>query len=270
MRESDFERLREWFSAYCRQFYSSVAEDDRNIALKEEHTSRVCANMEVITRSLGLDEEDRLLAACVALLHDVGRFEQYRRFRTFRDRDSVNHAAFGAQLLADAGALSFLPAGERRLIGRAVTLHNVFALPAGLDERLTLLVRLIRDADKLDIWRVFVEFFALPEEERASAAGLGFPDLPTCSPAVLDALREGRMVDLSLVATLNDFKLLQLSWVYDLNFPATCLLACERGYLRQLAANLPQDEVVERAVAAALAFMEGRLLQGNCQAQKNP
>lgn len=258
MRETDVARLRAWFASYCRPFYGGSAEDDRNIALKEEHTSCVCANMELITQSLGLDAGTRHLAAGVALLHDVGRFEQYRRYKTFRDRDSVNHAAFGARVLVEDDVLGFLPAGQRRLILRAVTLHNVFALPAGLDERLDLLVRLVRDADKLDIWRVFAEYFGQPEEERASAAALGFPDTPTCSPAVVEALLAGRIVELSQVATLNDFRLLQLSWVYDLNFAPACALALERSYLRHLAAGLPSGKDVERAVAAATAFLEQR------------
>lgn len=259
MRETDFARLREWFATYCRPFYSGVAEDDRNIALKEEHTDRVCANMAAIVADLDLGEADRHLAECIALLHDVGRFEQYRRFKTFRDRDSVNHAAFGARILVDTGVLEFLSEADRRLILKAITLHNVFALPADLDGRLALFTRLIRDADKLDIWRVFVGYFAQPEGERASAAALGFPDLPCCSPAILDALLVGRMVNLADVATLNDFKLLQLSWVYDLNFPAAFRLAYERDYLRQLAALLPQEEGVERAVAAVTAFLCGRV-----------
>ena len=255
MKEPDFTRLREWFAAYCRPFYSGVIEDDRNIALKEEHTDRVCANMAAIVADLDLDESDRLLAKSIALLHDAGRFEQYRRFRTFRDRDSVNHAALGVQVIADAGALDFLPETDRRLILKAIGLHNVFALPADLDGRLTLFVRLIRDADKLDIWRVFVDYFAQPEAERASAAALGFSDLPSCAPAILGALLGGRMANLAEVVTLNDFKLLQLSWVYDLNFPAAFRLASEHGHLHQLALLLPQEEEVQRAVAAVTAWV---------------
>ena len=33
------------------------------------------------------------------MLHDIGRFEQIRRFGTFNDAQSVDHAEFGADLL---------------------------------------------------------------------------------------------------------------------------------------------------------------------------
>jgi putative nucleotidyltransferase with HDIG domain len=257
MTEEDHARLRAWFAAYCGAFYTAVAEDDRNISLKEEHTFRVCGNMELLAEELCFDGSDRRLAAAVALFHDVGRFEQYRRYKTFRDSDSINHAAFGAKVLTEAGVLESLSEGERAIIVRAVTLHNVFVLPAGLDERLTLFVRLVRDADKLDIWRVFIEYYEAPPERRASAVGLGLPDAPVCSSEIVEAVCNGKMANLSLVRTLNDFKLLQLSWVYDLNFPKSFQLLRENGYLRRLVASMPETDEGMRAVAAAESFLEG-------------
>lgn len=239
--------LREWFSRYVATFNDLPDDDRRNTALKEAHTAAVCANMRLITEGL-LDGEKRLTAEAVALFHDVGRFEQYRRFRTFRDADSVNHAALGVEILEREGVLDLLPEVERDIIVTAVRYHNVFSLPKGLDGDRLLLTQLIRDADKLDIWRVFVEFYALPEEERASAVGLGFPDLPGYTPEVLAVLKQGRLVELSSLRVLNDFKLLQLSWIYDLNFPASFRLVEERGLVETLASTLPQDTAIVEAL----------------------
>ncbi|GFE58072.1 HD domain-containing protein [Geobacter sp. AOG1] len=258
MEPADLTRLRDWFDRYCRTFYVDDAEAQRNIALKEEHTRRVCANMELLVESLGLEEGSRRLAMTVALFHDVGRFEQYRRYGTFKDADSVNHAALGARVLAEERVLDRLPTAEQSLIVRAVALHNAFILPADLDSTTGLYVRLIRDADKLDIWRVFLDYYRAPAEERASAVSLGFADRPACSPDVLACLREGKMVNLSQLATLNDFKLLQLSWVHDLNFPASFRLAREQGYLAGIAATLPAVPAVQVVVLAVLAELERR------------
>lgn len=241
--------LREWFSGYCRSFYTGSEEEDRNIRLKEEHTHRVCANMGLLAESVGLDAADRFLAETVALFHDVGRFEQYRRYRTFKDSESVNHALLGSRVLAEERVLDALSEEDRRLVTRAVTLHNCFRVPEGLDGRSLLFLRLIRDADKLDIWRVFVDYYGQTEGERASAVALGFPDLPEWTSEVIDTLLRGEMVNLSLLRTLNDFKLLQLSWIFDLNFAASFRLVRERRYVETLAATLPADDAVARAVA---------------------
>lgn len=264
MTENEYIAIRDWFASYCKPFYTGTTGHDRNIALKEDHTERVCAVMDLVARSLGLAEEDRFLAAAIALLHDVGRFEQYRQFGTFKDSASVNHAAFGAKIVAESGALARLPEEERQLVIRAVALHNVFTLPALADSRLSLFVRLIRDADKLDIWRVFIEYYSQPEGERASAVSLGFPDLPGCTAQILDDVRNARMANLAHARSLNDFKLLQLSWVYDLNFVPSFKLLRERGYLRQLAKTLPGTAEVLAAVEAAECFVERNAEERAC------
>jgi hypothetical protein len=255
---ADLTSLRHWFDGYSRTFYTDDAEAHRNIVLKEEHTHRVCVNMERLVESLDLKEGERLLAMAIALFHDVGRFEQYRRFGTFKDSASVNHAALGARVLTEERVLDHLPTGEQSLIIRAVALHNAFTLPENLDGETDLQLRLIRDADKLDIWRVFLHFYRAPEEERASAVSLGFADRPECSAQVLACLREGKMVNLSQLVTLNDFKLLQLSWVHDLNFPASFRLAMEQGYLAGIAATLPPIPEVRDVATAVLIELERR------------
>ncbi|HEX9079456.1 MAG TPA: hypothetical protein VF795_07695, partial [Desulfuromonadaceae bacterium] len=92
---------------------------------------------------------------------------------------------------------------------------------------------------------VFLDLYALPEEERASAATLGLPDREDFSPACMAALAEKRVVRLEQCRVLNDFKLLQISWALDLSFASSYRLLLERGYIPRLAATLcgTRDEV---------------------------
>jgi len=188
MDNQELEGLKKWFTEYCRSFYSEDPADQRNIVLKEEHTANVCSNMDEIAGSLGLSPEDRALAAAVALFHDVGRFPQYQRYRTFRDSISTNHAALGAKVLIGNNVLKASSDRDRNIVVRSVALHNVFSLPERLDEETRLFTRMVRDADKLDIWSIFIDYYAAPEEERAGAAALGLPDTPAYSPNVLASL----------------------------------------------------------------------------------
>lgn len=250
--------LDRWFAGYCRSFAGKDAEADRNYALKELHTRKVRENIRLLARSAGLAEGRLALAEAVALLHDVGRFEQYRRHRTFLDSRSENHAGLGVQVIRENRLLEGLTNGESDTILHAVALHNVFKVPLSVsaDERLYL--NLVRDADKLDIWRVFVDQFTLPVDEQASAAALGLPDLPDCSDEVLACIERQEMVTLSLLRTVNDFKLLQLSWVFDLHFPESFRIARERGDLARLAATVPYSAGVERAVRTVWEHLESR------------
>src|SRR5512144_372460 len=124
--------LKDWFAGYTASFSTPAAEEQRNIAIKRDHTYEVCRNALRIAHDLGFSEGEALLAEAVALLHDVGRFSQYRQYRTFDDSISVNHAALGVKVLLETKALGGLPQDDRDLIVRAVTLHNVFTLPEEL------------------------------------------------------------------------------------------------------------------------------------------
>jgi len=254
---TDLASLEAWFTTYCRSFRGRDAEAQRNYDLKELHTRNVCEAARLITS--GGDERRQMLAQVAALCHDLGRFPQYQEYGTFLDSKSVNHAQLSAQILKQSTLLDFLPKHERDSVHFAVRLHNVFQLPAGLSPETEDLLRLLRDADKIDIWRVFTDYFFAPEEERASAAGLGFPDLPDCSSEVLAAVDAGQMVELTMLKSLNDFKLLQLSWVYDINFLSSLRLIRERRLLEQLAATLPENPRVKDIVGRLYEYLDQKL-----------
>jgi hypothetical protein len=118
---------------------------------------------------------------------------------------------------------------------------------------------MVRDADKLDIWRVFIEYYGQPEEERADAVGLGLPDEPGYSPEVLASLRRKEMVPMSTLRTLNDFKLLQLAWIFDLNFSRSLLMVAERNYIGKIAALLPGTGEINNAVDVVRQYVAWRL-----------
>ena len=254
---TDLASLKAWFASYCGSFRSADPEVQRNFDLKQLHTRNVCEAARLIAQDGG--ERRLMLAQVTALCHDLGRFPQYQEFRTFLDSASINHAHLSADILKQSSLLDFLPKAERDSVHFAVRLHNVFHVPPGLTPETEDLLRLVRDADKLDIWRVFIEYFFAPEGERASAAGLGFPDLPDCSPEVLAAVEAGEMVQLTMLKSLHDFKLLQLSWVYDINFRSTLQLIKERGVLEQLAATLPNDAAILAILDRVHSYLDLRL-----------
>jgi hypothetical protein len=259
MNPEDLHHLKQWFHDYCGSFTSSDPAEQRNFSVKEFHTHEVCTNIVRIGRELSLEESDLLLAEAIALFHDVGRFLQYHTYRTFDDSISVNHAALSAQILIEKETLAALNREERDMVLRAVTLHNVFELPKNLDERTLLFVKLIRDADKLDILRVVREYFLDDGSGRADAVALGLPDAPGYSPVVLKSVQQGTMARKADLTTQNDFKLLMLSWLYDLNFTASHRIVIERRDIDHIASILPEDDSISRALATVRAYVASRV-----------
>ncbi len=256
MEQAQLDKLHQWFESYVQTYNDIDEEGSRNILLKVEHTRKVCEIMATLVEGEGLTAAEARIAGAIALLHDVGRFPQFRRWRTFRDSDSDNHARLGIEVIRQQGLLEGLPDAERTLIEEAVRFHNLLALPLRYKSPTTLFIRLIRDADKLDIWRVFFDYFRLPDDLRPSAVTLGFPDLPEVTPACIGELAAGRIIHLEHVRVLNDFKLLQISWVYDLNFRSSYRLLQQRSHIPALAATIVPDEAVRWAVALAVAAID--------------
>lgn len=246
MTEEELRFFHSWFSQYCRSFYTGNEEDQRNLLLKEEHTRHVCENMRRIARDVSPGSFGTMLAETIALFHDIGRFPQYAEYKTFRDSISVNHAVLGTEVLCREGVLKTLPDNEQQTVLQAIQFHNAYSVPDIGDTDALLFMKLIRDADKLDIWRVFFEYLALPEKDRASAVGLGLPDAPEYSGDVLSRVLGRKIASLSMLKTLNDFILMQLSWVYDLNFRTSLILLRERDYVKKLISVLPPSEAIGR------------------------
>jgi len=260
MTYDDLKYFKDWFSGYCKSFYSPNAEDQKNILLKELHTSHVCKNILDLADDLSLKDNQKLLAETVALFHDIGRFPQYARYKTFKDSISVNHGLLGAETLIREKILHKLPEDEQEIVIEAVKFHNAFSVPKKENEDMLFFIRLVRDADKLDIWRVFLEYYESPTESKASAVGLGLPDIPEYSTEVFAYIYKKEIVSLATINTLNDFKLLQLSWIFDLNFKPAFLLLSDRDYIGRIIAKLPPTEEIQRLSLFLTEFVRQRLL----------
>ncbi|MDD2367474.1 MAG: HD domain-containing protein [Desulfuromonadaceae bacterium] len=253
MEKSQLDTLILWFDKYVEPFLETDDEGKKNIQLKIEHTRKVCDVMELLSSGEKLSENQSFIAYAVALFHDLGRFQQYKRWRTFLDRDSDNHARLAVDIMHEENVLSEIDQTEQLLIEEAVRFHNLLTPPAVIRSNTRLYINLIRDADKLDIWRVFSELLEMPPEERASAATLGLPDLPdAASDECIKALDSGSIVRLDTIKCVNDFKLLQISWSYDLTYTTSRKLLRERSYIERLARALPERADIRRAVAKAI------------------
>jgi hypothetical protein len=249
------EDLKAWFAAYVATFTSKNGELQRNLDLKKEHTERVCAEIADLGRQLGLGAEQLRLAEITALFHDLGRFEQYTRYGTFADSRSVDHAQLGVEILRDKKVLDGLEEGMRDLVLSTIAWHNRVALPAEADAACLFFARLLRDADKLDIWRVVTDYYRQDNPAPNAALEMGLPDTPAVSDTVAADLLAGRIVDLRQVQNLNDLKLLQVGWVYDLNFPPSFRRLRDKGYLDIIRASLPETETVARIFTAVTSLL---------------
>lgn len=252
--EEKVKEKRVWFLDYASGFYGPDDEINANIQLKEKHSLEVADNMKELAEHLGLGREQTATAEFIGLFHDLGRFEQLRRFKTFRDRDSVDHGSLGAELLEELDLLTDFTPEAREAIKQAVIYHNKRTVPE-LGEQAALFTKMVRDADKLDILRVAVNHYIHGGNDTVT---LHLPDTPEISTHVFEDFMRERVINYEEMATIADFKVLQLGWIYDFNFDYLLKRARELGYIDTLLDMLPpgdKTEQIRKKVAQFLNYL---------------
>jgi len=260
MEQRQPERFKRWFSQYSNRFFGDDEYVNANLRLKQEHTARTCSEIVHLAQELALDDNEVRIAELMALFHDVGRFPQFAQYRTYNDSRSIDHGQKGVQVLRAEGVLDSLPTEERQWVETAVGLHSRKSLPSALKGRALLFTKLIRDADKIDIFRVVTDYYRRYREDPNSfPLEIELPDVPEYCPEVLEAVMSEETVDWAKLRTLTDAKLCQLGWVYDLNFTPSLRRIDERGYLTDLISLLPQDDAIQRLCRKIVEYVDLRL-----------
>ena len=260
MQKQQIDRFNEWFDKYVAHLYGDDDYVNANIKLKEDHSRRVCRQIRYLARELKLSADKKRLAEAIALFHDIGRFEQFKKYRTYSDHRSIDHSTFGLEVLAKNNALAGVDRGEKKIIETAIRFHNVMELPAGLDEDVLLFSQLIRDADKLDIYYVVAQYYKEYEKNpEGFKLEIELPDSPVITAKVIEDLVAGRHIDYRDLKSWNDMKLCQLSWVYDVNFATTLKRIKELGYIEMIIGFLPKTDGVQKAASAVQTYIDRRI-----------
>lgn len=241
------------FAEYVRNYDPS----DEKIKLKIDHTYRVAGLCQRIAESLGLSEPDVDIAWLLGMLHDIGRFEQIRRFGTFNDAQSVDHAEFGADLLFKEGLIRKFAEGyyeecelaepenqedeqiiknnehhnkDIGLLEMAIRQHNKYRVKEDLTERQRMFCDILRDADKVDIFKVNADIpmeiiYDVTTEELKNGV---------ITKEVLESFYKKETVLKSVRRSAVDHIVGHISLLFELVYKESYRQAKEQGYVYKL------------------------------------
>lgn len=213
-------------------------EDDK-VRLKIVHTYGVTECSRQIAERMRLSRENRELAQLIGLLHDIGRFEQLKRFDSF-EPDTMDHAGFGVQILFEEGMIrSFIKEDTwDDVIRTAIAKHSDFHLEGIRDERTLMHARIIRDADKLDNCRVKLvdpieTILGMSAQEVGKTA---------VSREVLEQFRRRESVLSSIRRTRMDYWLSYLAYFFDINYKESMEIIRENDYVKRMIRRIPYSD----------------------------
>lgn len=224
------------------KYSSNYDVTNSNIKRKIEHSLRVMEISNKIAMNLELPEEDVEIATLIGLLHDIARFEQYTIYKTFSDKNSIDHGDFGVKILSENNFIrEFLENSEfDELIKTAIKNHNKFKIEDGLNERELLFTQIIRDADKIDIFYEAVCIFWTNDDVKE------MEQISSIKESYLESIYKKESVYRDgLPYTKLDSLICTFSFVFDLNFDYSCKYILENGFIEKTLSrfNFKNEEI---------------------------
>jgi len=263
-----FTQAREAFDRHVAKFRGEGGVLPFALEAKFNHTGEVCEITEkIVAGEARFSPRDTLIFRLCALFHDISRFEQYDKFKTFLDRHSFDHGDRSAALIDELGLVPELPAEDRACVIDAVRVHNKFAIPADFPPAHLAAAKMVRDADKLAILRLIIRFFNGDYSD--PAIRLDLPDTPGWSPAILETALSGKCVVYTDMKCINDFKLGLFAWSCDINWPASAALALDEDLFGQIRALLPASAEIDKLLQSARTRLAA-LRNANPSLRQNP
>lgn len=207
----DLEKAKHEFDEYVSHYDLHIPQ----IHLKYIHSYKVVDVIDELCDMRGVKEE-KDLCLLIGLLHDIGRFEQFRIYHSFIDYQTVDHAAFSSYLLFEKGLIRRFIEKDTydSIIQHAIEQHNKYQIDEGFDEEELFYIYMIRDADKLDHFRV------KETEKDTTLLGVTYRQAgqETISDAVYDQFMHHQLIYAPTRQTHLDQWISYIAFIYDLHF----------------------------------------------------
>lgn len=229
------------FQDFATPYLDEASDKEKgDFELKFKHSFDLLENCCKICESLSIEGIEAHTYQIAALFHDTGRFPQFKKYGTFKDADSCNHATTGVRYILRKRLLDGLESKRLKTVLAAIALHNRKILPPNLSQEMRTATLIVRDSDKMDILKVLLDHMTDTRPE-SSVALMGLKDIPELiSEPVLRSIEAGEQANYLEMKSVNDFRLLVLSWAYDLNYRWSRQQMIALGYADKLFDQLPR------------------------------
>ncbi|MCQ2522313.1 MAG: HD domain-containing protein [Lachnospiraceae bacterium] len=237
------QKTREAFASYVQGYDATNPKVD----LKIRHTTKVAELSEDIAKTVKNVHPE--VAWLIGMMHDIGRFEQLRKYDTFIDSQSVDHAAFGCELLFQ-DRLCETMYEERALdaiVETAVSVHSMYRIPETVPDEILPYAKILRDADKIDIIRANMEtpltdIYNVTHEELYGAE---------VTKEVLEQFKTHSAIPRALKKAAVDHVVGHISLTFELEYPRSLQIMKEQGWLTKMM-NFPSENEITRQQFAVI------------------
>lgn len=218
----DLEKAKKAFIDYTNKYDLN----NSNITRKIHHSLRVMNFSKIIAENLNLTKEQIDLATLIGLLHDVARFEQWKRYETYNDGKSIDHGDLAVEILEENDFIrEFIDDNKYdEIIKIAIKNHNKYKIEELEGEKL-LQAQIVKDADKLDIfYQIATEYYKDPRVTETQDVSNDF----------LEEFQKEQCVHKKADATDLDELVLITSFIYDIYFDYSLKILYDEKYIERI------------------------------------
>lgn len=255
----DIEKYISFFEKYTNEYLQDASSETEVIHLnrKKEHSYRVVEFALRIAKSLNLNEHDISIINTITLFHDIGRFEQFKKYGTYDDLISENHALLSLKKIDETGILKELKISDINTIRRCVFLHNEAKLPENITDEERIFSCILRDADKLDSMKAMNEIIPKLSLKEQSVFYTNKEDKEYVSDLVYNSIMNKQPVLNRYLATKLDKQVRIMGFITsDMNYKESFKIISENNWLNKMYQMLPKQERVDEIYNMTKEFID--------------
>lgn len=254
----DIKKSKEYFKEYIKKYDLSHP----RINMKTIHMYHVAENAKKIANMLNLSENDQNLAELIGLLHDLGRFEQWKLYETFSDKLSIDHGQKSVEVLFSNKEIRNFVEDDKydAIIFKAINNHNKLEIERGLSKEELLHAKIIRDADNLDIFRGLLE----DTLESHTQYGSQNVSVEVLSDEYFEKFKQEKVLKYGDAKNDMEIMVAIIAHIYAINFSETLQLLKKSDYINKLVKKIDaKDEFtkqkLEEIADYAMKYIERKL-----------
>lgn len=246
------------FRKYLKPFLSAQYKDDIYVLRNIIHAEKVVENILILADSLEVSENERYTAEAVALFHDIGRF--WILLQDPNEKEKYDHAQASIQYLKTNSTFNSLDESVKNNLTEVIQNHHLPENTRKENDTVYFYLRLLRDADKLDIWRFSTDNLVNNRKRSLFSGELGLNDKPIIRESYCQNILKGNITEKNDIITFNDYLLYQMSWVFDLNFRKSFQILNQKQYMRSYYDALPKNDLVIEIYRKIKIHIENQIL----------
>jgi len=249
--------IREAYQEFINTVKSEVYNSDSTIERTIFHIEKVVENSLILADSLELNDNDKAMVEIAALFHDIGRL--WILLPENLGINKTDHSLYSIEFLKSCTPFNQLDDSVQHIINQVIINHNKPDLPTKESEPNLFYIKLLRDADKLDIWRETSEYIAQKSGKPNMAIRLNLSEKQVVTSSFCKVIVEGGIPVKSDLITFNDFVIFQMSWIFDLHYKKSFQIVNQKQYIRHLYDSLPKNDNVIEIYRMIRIYIENRI-----------